>query len=196
MEEVFFLFLIKVPFVKTNKDLFLIYLIVISKMKDVHTLFEYHGAEHKTVYNFESGEQLKVEVAQKFPRQHPRCGTSFVFIIMIIGIFTFTIIDSIFLSFFGTMELIINPLVTRVIMHVFFMPLVAGFGYEVLKLTAKYKSNIIFKVLAQPGLWLQNITTKQPDNHQLEIAIIALQSAFGDTINNYEGKIHIAEAIE
>ena len=115
---------------------------------------------------------------------------------MIIGIFTFTIIDSIFLSYFKTMDLLINPLVTRVIMHIFFMPLVAGFGYEILKLTAKYKSNIVFKILAKPGLWLQNITTKTPDDDQLEVAIAALKAAFGDSIRKYEGKKHIAEAIE
>ena len=175
---------------------FLIYLIAISRMQDVYILFQYHGAEHKTVYNFESGEKLKPEIAQKFPTQHPRCGTSFVFIIMIIGIFTFTIIDSIFLAYFQTMNLFINPLITRVFIHILFMPLVAGFGYEILKLTAKYKSNIIFKILATPGLWLQNITTNNPTEEQLEIAIAALKAAFGDSIKQYEGKTHIAEAIE
>tara|TARA_Y100000996_G_C22510595_1_gene638206 strand:+ start:39 stop:1028 length:990 start_codon:yes stop_codon:yes gene_type:complete len=175
---------------------FLIYLIAISRMKDVYTLFQYHGAEHKTVYNFESGKKLAIQTAQSFPTQHPRCGTSFVFIIMIIGILTFTVIDSMFLAYFLTMDLIINPLVTRVITHILLMPLVAGFGYEVLKITAKYKDNIIFKLLAAPGLWLQNITTKQPDDSQLEVAIAALKSAFGDSIVSYEGKKHIAEAIE
>jgi len=175
---------------------FLIYLVAISKMEDVRTLFQYHGAEHKTVYNFESGKKLQVETAQSFPTQHPRCGTSFVFIIMIIGILTFTVIDSLCLAYFTTMDLIINPLVTRVIIHVLFMPLVAGFGYEILKLTAKYKENIIFKILARPGLWLQNITTKQPTDSQLEVAIAALQAAFGDSISSYEGQKHIAEAIE
>ena len=81
-------------------------------------------------------------------------------------------------------------------MHILFIPLVAGFGYELLKLTAKYKTNIIFKMLAKPGLWLQNITTKTPTDNQLEIAIIALKSAFGDDIAQYEGKEHVAEAIE
>ena len=114
----------------------------------------------------------------------------------IIGILTFTVIDSMFLAYFLTMDLIINPLVTRVITHILLMPLVAGFGYEVLKITAKYKDNIIFKLLAAPGLWLQNITTKQPDDSQLEVAIAALKSAFGDSISSYEGKQHIAEAIE
>ena len=175
---------------------FLIYLVLISKMNDVRILFQYHGAEHKTVYNFESGKKLDVNTAQTFPTQHPRCGTSFVFIIMIIGILTFAVIDSLLLAYFTTMDLIINPLVTRVIIHILFMPLVAGLGYEILKLTAKYKGNIIFKILAMPGLWLQNITTKQPDDSQLEVAIIALQSAFGDSISSYEGQEHTAEAIE
>ena len=170
---------------------FLIYLIIISRMEDVYRLFQYHGAEHKTVYNFESGEKLNINIAQKFPTQHPRCGTSFVFIIMIIGIITFSVIDSIFIYYIGSLDLII-----RIIMHILFIPLVAGFGYEVLKLTAKYKKNILFKILAKPGLWLQNITTKPPTDNQLEVAITALKSAFGDNISKYEGKEYIAEAIE
>jgi len=170
---------------------FLIYLIIISQMEDVHRLFQYHGAEHKVVYNFESGKKLNIKTAHEFPTQHPRCGTSFVFIIMIIGIITFSIIDSIFLYYIGSLDLIV-----RIIMHIIFIPLVAGFGYEVLKLTAKYKQNIVFRVLAKPGLWLQNITTKNPTDNQLEIAIEALKSAFGENISNYEGKQHVAEAIE
>ena len=170
---------------------FLIYLIIISNINDVYRLFQYHGAEHKTVYNFESGEKLDIQTAQKFPTQHPRCGTSFVFIIMIVGIITFSIIDSIFIYYFGSLDLL-----SRIIMHILFIPLVAGFGYEILKLTAKYKTNIIFKILAKPGLWLQNITTKTPSDDQLEVAIAALKCAFGDTIQKYEGKEHIAEAIE
>lgn len=170
---------------------FLIYLIAISQMNDVYRLFQYHGAEHKTVYNFESGKKLDIQTAQQFPTQHPRCGTSFMFIIMIIAIITFSIIDSIFIYYFGSINLI-----TRIIIHVLCIPLVSGFGYEILKLTAKYRNNIIFKTLSQPGLWLQNITTKEPTENQLEVAISALKSAFGDSINEYEGKTHIAEAIE
>ena len=170
---------------------FLIYLIAISQMKDVFRLFQYHGAEHKTVYNFESGKKLDINTAQEFPTQHPRCGTSFVFIIMIIGIITFSIIDSLFLYYFGSLDLLV-----RIIMHILFIPLVAGFGYEILKLTAQYRENLIFKILAKPGLLLQNITTKKPTSNQLEVAFTALKSAFGDTISNYEGKKHIAEAIE
>ena len=170
---------------------FLIYLFLISKMEDVHRLFQYHGAEHKTVYNFESGKKLNISTAKAFPTQHPRCGTSFVFIIMVIGIITFSIIDSIFIFYIGSLDLWI-----RIIMHILFIPLVAGFGYEILKLTAKYKENILFKILSKPGLWLQNITTKPPTDNQLEIAIYALKSAFGDKLSEYEGKEHIAEAIE
>ena len=170
---------------------FLIYLFLISQIDDIYRLFQYHGAEHKTVYNFESGKKLDINIAQTFQTQHPRCGTSFVFIIMVIGIITFSIIDSLFIYYIGQLNLM-----TRIIMHILFIPLVAGFGYEVLKLTAKYQQNFIFKFFAKPGLWLQNITTKQPTNEQLEIAIIALKSAFGDKLSHYEGKKHIAEAVQ
>ena len=170
---------------------FLIYLFLISQIDDIYRLFQYHGAEHKTVYNFESGKKLDVNIAQTFQTQHPRCGTSFVFIIMVIGIITFSVIDSLFIYYIGQLNLI-----TRIIMHILFIPLVAGFGYEVLKLTAKYQQNFIFKFFAKPGLWLQNITTKQPTDEQLEIAIIALKSAFGDKLSHYEGKKHIAEAVQ
>ena len=170
---------------------FLIYLFLISQIDDIYRLFQYHGAEHKTVYNFESGKKLDVNIAQTFQTQHPRCGTSFVFIIMVIGIITFSIIDSLFIYYIGQLNLM-----TRIIMHILFIPLVAGFGYEVLKLTAKHQQNFIFKFFAKPGLWLQNITTKQPSDEQLEIAIIALKSAFGDKLSHYEGKKYIAEAVQ
>ena len=115
---------------------------------------------------------------------------------MIIGILTFTVIDSLFLAYFHTMNLFINPLITRVILHILFMPLVAGFGYEVLKLTAKYQNNLFFMLLAKPGLWLQNITTKQPDDDQVEVALKALKEAFGENLPQYtDGDTYIAEAI-
>ena len=102
---------------------FLIYLFLISQIDDIYRLFQYHGAEHKTVYNFESGKKLDVNIAQTFQTQHPRCGTSFVFIIMVIGIITFSIIDSLFIYYIGELNLM-----TRIIMHILFIPLVAGFG--------------------------------------------------------------------
>jgi len=169
---------------------FLVYLILISLLSDVKRLFQYHGAEHKTVYNFESGKKLNIKNAQEFPTQHPRCGTSFMFIIMIVAIFSFSILDSILMLFVGEIQVWM-----RLIMHIPFMPLVAGIGYEVLKITAKHRDNILFKILAEPGLWLQNITTKQPDDSQVEVAIAALESAFGENLEKYLGKTFIAEAI-
>ena len=169
---------------------FLVYLILISLLSDVKRLFQYHGAEHKTVYNFESGKSLNIKTAQEFPTQHPRCGTSFMFIIMIVAILSFAVLDSILMLFVGEIQVWM-----RLIMHIPFMPLVAGIGYEVLKLTAKHRENILFRMLAQPGLWLQNITTKQPDDTQVEVAIAALESAFGENLDQYSGKIFVAEAI-
>jgi uncharacterized protein YqhQ len=169
---------------------FLVYLILISLLSDVKRLFQYHGAEHKTVYNFESGKNLNIKNAQEFPTQHPRCGTSFMFIIMIVAILSFSVLDSILMLFVGEIQVWM-----RLIMHIPFMPLVAGIGYEVLKLTAKHRDNILFRMLAQPGLWLQNITTKQPDDNQIEVSIAALESAFGENLEKYEGKTFVAEAI-
>jgi uncharacterized protein YqhQ len=169
---------------------FLVYLILISLLSDVKRLFQYHGAEHKTVYNFESGKNLNIKNAQEFPTQHPRCGTSFMFIIMIVAILSFSVLDSILMLFVGEIQVWM-----RLIMHIPFMPLVAGIGYEVLKLTAKHRDNLLFRMLAQPGLWLQNITTKQPDDSQIEVSIAALESAFGENLEKYEGKTFVAEAI-
>jgi uncharacterized protein YqhQ len=169
---------------------FLVYLILISLLSDVKRLFQYHGAEHKTVYNFESGKSLNIKNAQEFPTQHPRCGTSFMFIIMIVAILSFSVLDSILMLFVGEIQVWM-----RLIMHIPFMPLVAGIGYEILKLTAKHRDNILFRMLAQPGLWLQNITTKQPDDSQIEVSIAALESAFGENLEKYEGKTFVAEAI-
>ena len=169
---------------------FLVYLILISLLSDVKRLFQYHGAEHKTVYNFESGKNLNIKNAQEFPTQHPRCGTSFMFIIMIVAILSFSVLDSILMLFVGEIQVWM-----RLIMHIPFMPLVAGIGYEVLKLTARHRDNILFRMLAQPGLWLQNITTKQPDDSQIEVSIAALESAFGENLEKYEGKTFVAEAI-
>ena len=169
---------------------FIVYLGLISLMKDVRRLFQYHGAEHKTVYNFESGLEMNVENAQSFPTQHPRCGTSFLFIIMIVAIFSFAVMDALVIHYVG--ELIVWM---RLVLHIPFIPVVAGIGYEVLKLTAKYRNNIFFRILAKPGIWLQNITTKQPNDDQVEVALKALEEAFGNKMEKYKGKIYVAEAI-
>ena len=169
---------------------FLIYLILISFMKDVYRLFQYHGAEHKTVYNFESGKSLTIENAQAFPTQHPRCGTSFLFIIMLVAIISFSILDAIAIYYIGELNVWM-----RFALHIPFIPIVGGIGYEVLKLTAKYRKYIFFRILSKPGLLLQNITTKQPDDMQVEVALKALESAFGYDLEKYTGKTYLAEAI-
>jgi len=156
----------------------------------VRRLFQYHGAEHKTVYAFESGGPLDVENARKFPTQHPRCGTSFIFIIMIVAILFFAVIDTVFIRFIGDLTVW-----KRLIVHLPLIPIVASLGYEVLKLTAKHRGNPVFRAFAQPGMWLQNITTKPPDDTQLEVAIVSLKSAFGDTLLHYMGQKYEAEAI-
>ena len=171
-------------------SIFLIYLICISQLNDVKRLFSYHGAEHKTVYNFESGEALNVHNAKKFSTKHPRCGTSFVFIIMLVTILSYAVIDSVALLFIEELTH-----VYRIIFHITCLPLVSGIGYEVLKFLAKYQNNLLCKMLSKPGLWLQNITTNEPTNEQLEVAIYALKMAFGERFDKYIGKKFTADAI-
>ncbi|MBU0528252.1 DUF1385 domain-containing protein [bacterium] len=169
---------------------FILYLILISLMKDVKRLFQYHGAEHRVVYNFESGKAVTVKNAQSFPTQHPRCGTSFLFIVMISAIIIFSVIDTIFIGFFGSLTVI-----SRILLHLLLMPLVAGIGYEVLKISARNGDNVVFRMLRAPGLWLQHITTKEPEDAMVEVSIMALKSAFGDRYKDVIGKKYVAEAI-
>ena len=169
---------------------FIIYLILISLMKDVSRLFQYHGAEHRVVYNFESGKKIDINNSQSFPTQHPRCGTSFMFIVLLSAIIIFSIIDSIVISIIGEISLPI-----RLLVHLPMIPLVAGLSYEVIKITARKGNSFIFKMLRAPGLWLQNITTSKPEDRMVEVAIVALKEAFGDKFDEMQGKKYVAEAI-
>jgi uncharacterized protein YqhQ len=171
--------------------LFLLYLWAISLMKDVKRLFQYHGGEHMAVYTFESGKELTIEEARKFPTQHPRCGTSFIFIVLLASIFMFAIIDSIAMMFIQT-----PTIATRLLTHLPLMPLVAGVSYELLKLTSKYRRFAWVRALSAPGLWLQNITTSVPDDDQLQVALDSLKEAFGEKLNDFTGKTYVAEAID
>tara|TARA_B100001964_G_scaffold240595_1_gene310765 strand:- start:967 stop:1746 length:780 start_codon:yes stop_codon:yes gene_type:complete len=170
--------------------IFLTYLLLISQLKDVKKLFQYHGAEHKTVYNFESGKRLHYDEAKKFSRKHPRCGTSFIFIIMLVTIFSYAVFDSIALFFINNLTIVL-----RFIMHIALLPLVAGIGYEVLKFLATKQQIKIFKFLSKPGLWLQEITTKPPQENHIEVAIYALKAAFGKNLTKYSGKEYTADSI-
>jgi len=171
---------------------FLLYLVIISLMKDIRRLFAYHGAEHKTIYAFESGEELTVENIKKYSRFHPRCGTSFLFISMINIIIIYAVLDAIVISVFQT-SLTVQ---TRLLYHLPFIPVVIGIGYEVLKFSSRNLDKWYIAWLAKPGLWLQRITTREPDEGMIECAVTALQSGFGDEWEKYKHGGFIAEAIE
>ena len=143
---------------------FLIMIVSFSLIKDIRRVFEYHGAEHKTVFTWEAGLPLTVENARPQPRQHPRCGTSFLMVVMIVAIILFSVIkfDSLLLNFLIRLAL---------------MPVVAGISYEIIRLSAKKESSWFFKLMTRPGVWLQNITTQEPDDQQLEVAIEALKES-------------------
>ena len=142
---------------------FVIFLYSVSWMKDMNRVFQYHGAEHKTVYNFESRKELKVATAQEFSTLHPRCGTSFLLVVMIVSILVFSLVH---FSTFG------GKLLSRIIL----LPLVAGISYEIIRYSAKHPKSIL-RIVTYPGLLLQKITTQPPDDHQVEIAIRALEEA-------------------
>ena len=168
---------------------FILYLFLISRMNDVKRLFQYHGAEHRVVYNFESGKKISVKNAQLFPTQHPRCGTSFMFIVLLSAIIVFSIIDSFIMMFTGNITL-----VSRLLFHLPMIPIVAGISYELIKISSR-NDNLFFKILRTPGLWLQNITTRQPDDEMVEVAIHAIEKAFGKKLDSMSGKQYVAEAV-
>jgi uncharacterized protein YqhQ len=142
---------------------FVLFLMMVSWMKDMRRVFEFHGAEHKTVYNFEARETLTIDNARKYSTLHPRCGTSFLFVLMIVSILVFSI------AHFDT---ITGKLISRIVL----MPLIAGISYEIIRFSAKHPGSLL-RMVTYPGLLLQKITTKEPDTHQLATAIKALEEA-------------------
>ncbi|RLD12897.1 hypothetical protein DRI50_08285, partial [candidate division KSB1 bacterium] len=154
---------------------FLLYIWGISFMKDVRRLFEYHGAEHKTVFGFEDRVVLSPENLKPYTTFHPRCGTSFLAIVMVISLLFFAIVDTIIIWTTGHISLTI-----RLAVHLPLIPVVGGISYEALKASAKNLDNPLVRLGIAPGLWLQHITTKEPDAQQLEVAIVALKSALGE----------------
>ena len=171
--------------------MFLIYVWAISLFKDFKRIFEYHGAEHKSIYAYEADEDLTFEKVKKFSTRHPRCGTSFILIVAIFAIFIYSISDTIYILIAGTYP----PLLKRFLLHFTLLPLVAGGSYELLKLSGKTKDNRITRTLSAPGIWLQKITTKEPDESQLEVAIVALESALGKTFSSNGGDKKISEKV-
>ena len=160
--------------------MFLGYIWGISFFKDVRRVFEYHGAEHKSIYNYEMEKALEVENAKTCTRFHPRCGTSFLLLVMFISIIVFSIVDFIFPVPDNKFLLIVYKIFTRIP----FVPVVAGISFEIQRWTSYHLNNIIGKMIAGPGLLLQKITTKEPDESQLEVALVALKVALGQEVTN------------
>jgi len=142
--------------------IFLVYIFIISRLKDIQRVFQYHGAEHKVIHTHEAGEELKVENVQKYSPLHPRCGTSFLLLVMVISVLVF--------SFLGKQELL-----ARIASRFLLVPLIAGVSYEFLKFSARYPKNPFLRVFILPGLYLQKLTTREPDAKQIEVAIVALK---------------------
>ena len=143
--------------------IFLAFLFMLSRMKDIRRMFQYHGAEHKVVFNFESGQPVTVENAQKFVTFHPRCGTSFLLVVMVIAILVYPLLP-------------FDGFVAKFVARIALLPLIVGVSYELIRFAAKHQQGLM-AVLTAPGLWLQRVTTKPPSDEQAAVAIHALEGA-------------------
>ena len=147
--------------------IFLLYLVFCSKQKDIYRVFQYHGAEHKTIFCYEAGLPLTVENVRVQPRHHPRCGTSFLFVVIFVSILVSSVI-------FGIWP-ITNALL-RTVIHLLLLPLVVGITYEFNRWVGRHvQDNGLAKVLTAPGMWMQNFTTNEPDDSMIEVAIRSLE---------------------
>jgi uncharacterized protein YqhQ len=143
--------------------LFLLFIWGVSLWSDIHRVYEYHGAEHKTVYAFENGDPLETASVQKYSTYHPRCGTSFLMTVMIISIVVYTLVP-------------VTTFWARFAVRIALLPVIAGVSYEIIRFAAKHRGSL-FALMTAPGLWLQRITTQPPSDDQAECAIIALEHA-------------------
>jgi uncharacterized protein YqhQ len=150
--------------------LFVGYLWVLGRTKDIHRVFEYHGAEHKTIAAYEHDDELVPERIDLHPKEHVRCGTNFLIIVMIITVFVF--------SMFGT-----PGLVWRLLSRVIAIPVIAGLAYEALRLGARFPDSLLMRALMRPGIWMQRITTQEPDAGQIEVAV----ASFREVLRREEG---------
>lgn len=157
------------PFVKTLIEgiikifVFVGYMALTGLMKDIRRTYEYHGAEHKTIACYEAGDELTPESVKKYTRFHPRCGTSFIFIVLFISIIVFSVF-----------RLPWNNIFLRLLCKLPLLPVIVGIGYEIIRLAGKY-DNIFTRIISAPGLWLQRLTTREPDLDVIEVAIAALK---------------------
>jgi len=144
---------------------FLLYIYSISRMRDIQRVFQYHGAEHKSIFAFEAGQPLTVENVRRFSRLHPRCGTSFLLIVMLVSILVFSLIPKLW------------PFYMKAGARIVLLPLIAGVSYELLKWSAKHDTSPLVRFLIAPGLALQRLTTREPDDDQVEVAIRSMEEA-------------------
>lgn len=159
---------------------FILYIWLISFSKEIQRVFQYHGAEHKSIYAYENELDLTPENASQFTTLHPRCGTSFLLIVMLVSIIVFSFVDFFIPSFNIPLAKLGIKIVTRIVL----MPLIAGISYEIQRYSSNHLDNPIIKIIATPGLLLQKITTKEPDLQQLEVAIVAIKVALGEEVEN------------
>ncbi|MBE6574264.1 MAG: DUF1385 domain-containing protein [Ruminococcaceae bacterium] len=153
--------------------IFVAYLLLVSLMKDIRRTFQYHGAEHKSIFCYEAGEELTVENIKKFKRFHPRCGTSFLFVILILSILIYSLP-------FITWESVWMRMLIKLPM----LPVIVGLGFEFIMFAGKH-DNVVTRILSAPGLWMQRITTREPDDDQIEVAIIALKTALPEDFPDF-----------
>lgn len=161
--------------------IFLIYVVLISQMEDIKRVFMYHGAEHKTINCYESGDDLTPENVAKHSRYHKRCGTSFLFIVMIVSIFVFMFITA-------------KQMWLRFLLRLVLIPVVAGISYEFIRLAGR-SENPVVNALSKPGLWVQKLTTKEPEEEMIQVAIISVEAVlygepYVDAVNEAQG-IHV-----
>ena len=157
--------------------IFVLYIFLVSRMSYIRRTFEFHGAEHKSIACFEAGEELTPENARKYSRFHPRCGTSFIFVMMLLGILVFTLVFMIP----GANSIWYIRLPLRILL----LPLIVGIGYEYIMFAGKH-DNAFTRLFSAPGLWMQRLTTHEPDDEQLRVAITALKCAMPDTFDRAE----------
>ncbi len=143
--------------------IFLAFMYLLSRLKDMHRMFQYHGAEHKVVFNFESGQPVTVENAQRFVTWHPRCGTSFLVVVLVIAMIGYAFLP-------------VDGFWPRLAWRIALLPVVVGISYEIIRFAAQHRGGLL-SILTRPGLWLQRITTQPPSNDQAEVAICALDRA-------------------
>ena len=161
---------------------FILYIWAISFMKDIKRMFQYHGAEHMAIHCHEHKEKLTVQNVAKFTTLHPRCGTAFILLVLLVSIVVFSVIPSlvaaVYPSFMALGTWIRKPILF--LLRVLFLPVVAGVSYELLKASDRHKGNILWKMVSAPGLWLQKITTQKPSKDQIEVAIASVKAALKD----------------